>query len=516
MRDKVTLEKAVFESYGPQLGEMLWYEFSGDPRIESVSRSRLPEFNRIIKTHGCRRVLELAPFAHFTGHILAEQHEVVLCDISARSLELGAEFAQKQGVPARAKMVSADFHDLPFPDGAFDFVFIASAVHHTRRPSKVLSEIDRVLCRDGIAYIFNEPVQRHFSFYKYRADRNAELSPADRILKDRGVLRLVTSYLANSRPEELFGMVENDKIPLAVYLDFLRGYQCLNMKLDWEAGMSDFDRKVLEHAQTGPEAAYGIGEMIREHLAGLEPTVNEVLRGFELPDGDEIDRLASRVVKEFARVESANRDEVMAEMFGAAVRIVAKKKDGPALAETLHAPAEFNPVRGVYRKDVFEIEGGLSLDVNSGAGPIIQTAEASALSETFPANEWQRVVSERGIVSMQPRVARPTIRVQPGRLAAVLIRLFANTPGATPYWLRVETDNGEVMRLTVPAPESRLVRFVAEDVSWIRFSALTLEEAPREGPPPVGISAIQMFELLDSSTTAAMGQKVEAEHPLRR
>ncbi len=505
MKDRAVLEQGVFDLYGPQLGEILWYEFNVDPRVDSVSRARLPEFKRIMKEHGCAKVLELAPFAHFTGHILAEHHEVVLCDISARSLEIGADLATKQGIPARAMMVSADFHDLPFPEGSFDLVFIASAIHHTRRPGRVLAEIDRVLCRGGVAYIFNEPVQRHFSFYKFRANRKGELSQSEKALEDRGVLRLVTSYLAHSRPEELFGMTENNQIPLATYFDALQRYDRLDLRLDWQSAMSEFDKKVLAYAESTPDPAPGIAAMIREKLAGIEPSTTETLRGIQLPSNDEIDLLARNVAERFARLAIQDRNEVLAEVFGAALRLVAKKKDGPPLTRGIPVRSDFVSVRGVYRKDTFEIPGmGLRLDVNASVGPIIQTAEADELGQTFPSEAWQRVLSERGIVSMLPRIHEPVIRVQPKSLAAVLVRFFANLPDGVPYVLSISTNTGEALRLTIAAPESRLARFIAEDVSQIRFSALTLEGASREGPPPIRIMAIQVVELFRSveATTA--------------
>ena len=93
------------------------------------------------------RILEVGAYRHHAGYKLADSigAEVVLSDIAARALEDGCKVAHEAGLSASPTLVAADFHDLPFVDGYFDLVFVASSVHHTRRPEVMLDELFRRL-----------------------------------------------------------------------------------------------------------------------------------------------------------------------------------------------------------------------------------------------------------------------------------------------------------------------------------------------------------------------------------
>jgi ubiquinone/menaquinone biosynthesis C-methylase UbiE len=76
---------------------------------------------------------------------------LVCVDVSERSLELAQERHAGE-----AEFCVYDGRSLPFSDGRFDVVFAACVFHHidAYRHVRVLSELKRVLARDGTLFIF--------------------------------------------------------------------------------------------------------------------------------------------------------------------------------------------------------------------------------------------------------------------------------------------------------------------------------------------------------------------------
>jgi len=52
------------------------------------------------------------------------------------------------------KVIQADIQNLPLKDKSIDFIISIAAIEHVPNPEKVFSEIDRVLKKERIAYIF--------------------------------------------------------------------------------------------------------------------------------------------------------------------------------------------------------------------------------------------------------------------------------------------------------------------------------------------------------------------------
>jgi ubiquinone/menaquinone biosynthesis C-methylase UbiE len=152
---------ALLHAYGPQMGEMVWHSIHHDPRIDSMVQAQGAVMRDIIARHGLRppqrpiRILEVGAYSHYTVHaVAAESGGIgVANDISPAALRAGASLARARGIPVADTLVASDFHDLPFADGFFDLVFIASAVHHTFRPWRVLDELFRVLRPGGVLHI---------------------------------------------------------------------------------------------------------------------------------------------------------------------------------------------------------------------------------------------------------------------------------------------------------------------------------------------------------------------------
>ncbi|WP_332687683.1 bifunctional demethylmenaquinone methyltransferase/2-methoxy-6-polyprenyl-1,4-benzoquinol methylase UbiE [Devosia sp.] len=75
--------------------------------------------------------------------------EVVVSDINADMLRVGAERAKAWRYPAQASFVEANAEELPFEDKSFDAYTIAFGIRNVPRIQKALGEAHRVLKRGG-------------------------------------------------------------------------------------------------------------------------------------------------------------------------------------------------------------------------------------------------------------------------------------------------------------------------------------------------------------------------------
>jgi demethylmenaquinone methyltransferase/2-methoxy-6-polyprenyl-1,4-benzoquinol methylase len=75
--------------------------------------------------------------------------EVVVSDINADMLRVGAERAKTWRYPAQASFVEANAEALPFADSSFDAYTIAFGIRNVPRIQKALDEAHRVLKRGG-------------------------------------------------------------------------------------------------------------------------------------------------------------------------------------------------------------------------------------------------------------------------------------------------------------------------------------------------------------------------------
>lgn len=146
----------VLEAYGAQMGEIILYDATIDQRIHEVSSAQLDDMRHQISSYfnvGNRplRLLEVGAYQHYSMHVPVDEldAETVATDIAPSSLNLGKIAATQTGISGAATLVQCDFHDLPFNSDYFDFMYIASAVHRTWRPERVLGEMMRVLKPGG-------------------------------------------------------------------------------------------------------------------------------------------------------------------------------------------------------------------------------------------------------------------------------------------------------------------------------------------------------------------------------
>src|SRR5262245_26707130 len=259
MRERVV---ELIETYRPLIGECAWHSVTLDPTLRTVSESHYKHIVNSLQHYGrlpgyrTIKILEVASYGHTTGYRLQQEWdcEVTLFDISAQALELGQQLAEADGIAAKPRLVAGDFHTLPFETGSFDLVYISSALHHTWEYAQVVSELQRVLAPGGLLLLLNEPCHRQCCFYGFRTNRPSNFTTFESVLDRLGIIRTFAEPYLGSRPETLFGMIENQLIPLRRLLDLLNSNtKIVELVLDPEHYMGDLERSWLKRRDKGPE-----------------------------------------------------------------------------------------------------------------------------------------------------------------------------------------------------------------------------------------------------------------------
>jgi len=325
------------------MGEVLWHSLTVDSTIDEISRQHLGSITKIINEHHTLknikrpiRVLEVAAYTHTTGYLLAQEvnSEVVLADISVDTLALGRKTAgQGLGDNLAVKRVAADFHELPFDDGMFDIVYISSALHHTWRWQAVLNEMLRVIVPGGFLYLENEPCLREFCFYKFRTNRIDQFRPIETMLRDDGLIQTIAEPYLGSRPEELFGMVENQTMPLDEILGILQKTGDIVKKLLCSEGcMSELEHEIVEMRHKGKKAVQShISGVLMAGVKNADSLLgdNDKALGYTLPGKNEIISMAESMADKIVELDSGKSKEAfkegLARLFGAAVTVLLEK-----------------------------------------------------------------------------------------------------------------------------------------------------------------------------------------------
>jgi demethylmenaquinone methyltransferase/2-methoxy-6-polyprenyl-1,4-benzoquinol methylase len=123
-----------------------------------------------------KRILDLATgTGDFAIALLKlNPEEIIGADISDGMLEHGRVKMKKRGVENIIQMINADSENLPFEDGYFDALTVGFGVRNYENLEQGLSEMLRVLRKDGKAVIleFSKPkkfpIKQLFGFYSKR------------------------------------------------------------------------------------------------------------------------------------------------------------------------------------------------------------------------------------------------------------------------------------------------------------------------------------------------------------
>jgi ubiquinone/menaquinone biosynthesis C-methylase UbiE len=452
---------AVITKFSAQLGEIAWHSVNVDHDFDTASVAHTEFVKAMISQVGPvasarpLRFLEVAPYLHTTAQSLNQSHgmDATACDISPHSLRLGAAHYQRTMGAGMATLVASDFHDLPFSDGFFDITFIASAVHHTWRPETVIGELIRVTRAGGLIILYNEPVGSRGCFYRFRTSRAGEYTAWEQKLVDAGLLRILSSPFPGSRDEELFGMVENDRIALSVYQP--PGVDIINRTLTPHPASLD------EHFAQKKLSATEISATLNSKLAPLRESLGrkEALMGFDLPTASDVDDFSATYAEQTKQLSAAKGDarlEQSASLYGATMQVVYRKHGT--------APASSNKWRreGLVDDGVVvsrPVVGRVHVALTETQMPAIEVRDAIALAQHFPTSDWllldQGSLYAQCLLGRRGRISLPT----PHQARQVLLlRYFAVANDTGPYWVDLYAGEVCIASHAICKNESRLLK----------------------------------------------------------
>jgi len=487
----------ILERYAPQIGEILQHELNADSAIARNSDRNYVEIARVVDgladllDNPSPRILEIASYRHFIGYRFADRgFRATQFDLSDRDLRAARDAALALGLPDTVTLVAGDFHDLPFADGFFDFVFVSAAIHHTSRPKTVVEEAMRVLRNGGYFYCLREPSKRSFSFARFRGNRAPEYTDFEKALVERGLQPLLSSPFYGTRNAVLFSRVENDNILIDDWVSMLQSHGTIERyEFDFENLLTSLDRDVLAHRELGEtELARYIGDRIRHELDAVagELTQRDELLGISLPSRGEIVELAGRAAVLLKQLPE-DRDSfegqcAMARLFGAAVRFLVRRNHGAP-----RAAADF-------RRDMVERDHVL-LDeiVYSKSGllfwkrllPDIACASPQQLYKLFPEDDWSYWINHRGVPVMVSKADTLRIILPFESHAVVVLRYRLALNSALPAArLRAYYGDRLVADEIIPQPEDRILRVVCDRPgTGLQLQVLTVAGEPIAIPP---------------------------------
>ena len=483
---------ALNDRFAPLLGEFVWHSLTKDPTLDAVSARHLQAVEGVLARHGRHlpaslQLLEVAAYAHTTGYSLARQPgtRATLLDISASALKLGRRSARRDGLPLDGtRLVAADFHQLPFEDAQFHLVYICSALHHTVRWTEVLAELVRVLAPGGLLFLENEPCLREFCFYRFRANREKSFTPFEKALDALGAIRTVAEPYVGSRPEQLFGMTENQQIPLEELRQAVER-ECRTVEFNVHPGpcVGILEHQLLrQHAMEAGKLESWLASHLEQICAQAAPALGETEKGlgFSLPTRAQIVELSRKIVpavkalpviraprlrRFLGRLTHApgrflprGHREGLARLFGAGVNIVAIKRGMPGAAVSGRLKDAFPEEEEVVLG--FEPEIRRLLARRDAAFPDLQAAPQEAIQHVFPASDWEFKISAEGIRSVASRLPSARILAPVTAGSLVLLRVYAARLDR-PYRVGLFLGDAELAGMDVYQTESFLLSAIA-------------------------------------------------------
>lgn len=466
------MAREVFENFNAQIGEVGWHSVHVDGTMDAVSDAHAAEMLRVIQANNLNqpRILEIGAYAHHSSHIVASQAGGigVSHDISKASLLEGSRRAKVRGFECHHIAVAGDFHDLPFNDGWFDLVFVASSVHHTWRPWKVMEEMLRVVRPGGIVHISNEPIGRTAGLYAFRGNRANERSAYENGIESFGLTATISSPFPGSRAEALFGIIENDRIPFHVYQDTLLrdDIEVKEWNLDFGGTVGPFENWLMETMPSAIQIHDRLTGNLRE-IAGLY-TNRDSLSGFRVPTDDELWPLCyhlERSLQELATSSDARKKTLIANLFGGALTATLKKRVTGFKIGRTNAPSEGSMFKRSLMEDgeVYRDlprSSNVSLDLENALG------EGGDVAGFFNQNDWVKVTEESGIETLCNINGLGSIdcKTQDG----VLILRTYSVAVDKPYFFDVLVNDVLAYSHCVTASESHLAKCIIRPGAEVR------------------------------------------------
>lgn len=499
-------EKALGANLSNILGEVLWHSVTVDPGIEAMSRFHKDKIKEYADSFLTKpkdrpiRFLEVASYAHFSGYLLEQEYgwEVTLSDISSQTLKLGKRISDQHGVNSPAtRRVALDFHELPFASGSFDVVYIASALHHTLEWKTVLAELQRVTATGGILILQNEPCKREFCFNKFPTNRQHSFRAVEAELYNAGLIRTVAEAYFGSRPESLFGMIENQNMSLVEILDSLTTTGTVKfLHLQEAECISTFENSILSAPRDPVSLTKFIESELNLRLSAARNALDQTdsALGYSLPSTSEISQMATKIAVKICCLPdqaSPMYQIELAEIFGAALTTVVQKHNNRNdKAQTAFISKIEDGIEIGYPRHVARL-----LDQSDDLLPDIQIASEEQLTACFNQEQWDfRTNSEiksfvmkhaSGAITLQKNVLRP------GRIL-ILIRFYVH-PDNAPYRVSLFANQIQLATQVTYQPESFLLKGEASVDGEVHLSIRGefVHQEELRPKPPVTICAIR-------------------------
>lgn len=434
----------IIRKYSPVIGEFVWHSLTSDLNIipdSDIHYDRISECIKKWSRKPIRNILEVASYAHITGYKLQRtlNAEVTLFDISASALKLGRKTALEQGYEQIPELIAGDFHDLPFENCSFDLVYIASAIHHTEQYTTVIKELQRVLAQKGLLIILNEPYQREACFYKFRCNRPYALTSFEKQLKELGLLCTIAEPHPGSRDEALFGMIENQQIPLRKFLATL-GTNCEidEIKTNYETRIGPLERQWLTWAndQNNSPAllAIRIEEQLNKKINSARQAMKEVATGlgFSVPDKEEIKKMSRHIALKLNSCPQNNNSlpykQHLSELFGGSVFVVSHKKTSFLINSTHKVSLNtYSLIDGVRMCFAGKMPNFLNQEYS--ILPKLQINQAEKIYKIFPKSNWIIHQEDNGFTTLTPSSQTAKIILPPSRNNyLILLRINFSLP----------------------------------------------------------------------------------------
>lgn len=433
-----------FEKYQPLLGEFAWHSLTADSSIVSESQRHYDQVVAAINKWAdgpVYSILEVGAYSHITGYML-QQHfkaKVTLFDLSVSTLKLGRQIAADQHILEDVDLYAGDFHSLPFEDDCFDVVYIYSALHHTNQFKRVARELQRVLAKGGLLLVMNEPYLRKSCFYKFSTNRPGAFTSFEKSLEAQGIIRMVAEPHLGSRDESLFGMVENQKIPLQDFVDvFSEDCEIEEMTTDYETQLGEIEKIWLAWAKEREGQRKYLAEKI---AADLKMRIREASKhyddiarglGFELPETEAVDDFGDAVAGKLSELASLQEEPCWyrrkaSELFGGSVSIVAKKNRDvlnkrPAEC-SIAATCKLSEIAGI--KLAFPNEINKLLQPGKSLIPVFNGENIDGIQRFFPREYWSIEKQDNGFYAATLLGNRGSM-VLPASTAPYLLMLRIN------------------------------------------------------------------------------------------
>lgn len=436
----------IIQKYSPIIGEFVWHSLTSDPNIipdSNIHYDRITECIKKWSKKPIRNILEVASYAHITGYKLQQtlNAEVTLFDISASALKLGRKTALEQGYEQIPELITGDFHDLPFENCSFDLVYIASAIHHTEQYTTVIKELQRVLTPEGLLIILNEPYQREACFYKFRCNRSYALTSFEKQLKELGLLRTIAEPHPGSRDEALFGMIENQQIPLRKFLSTLStNCEIDEVKTNYETHIGPLERQWLTWANDRKISPSLLAIHIEKHLNkkinSARQAIEEVAIGldFSVPNKKEIKEMSQHIALKLNScpqdTDSLPYEQHLSELFGGSVFVVGHKKTSLELPiPPPHKPSlnTYSLKDGVRMCFIGKIPNFLNQEYS--ILPKLQIDQIKKIHKIFPKSDWIIRKEDNGFTALTPTSKTAKIILPPSRSNyLILLRINFSLP----------------------------------------------------------------------------------------